>query len=57
MPIFYLIDTKRFSWLLLVWPDEVMIVRYVQPLTKEQRDLLENTMQDDCLLPSAEPRP
>jgi transposase len=23
-----------------------MIVRYVQPLTKEQRDLLENTMQD-----------
>lgn len=24
-----------------------MIVRYVQPLTKEQRQLLETTMQDD----------
>jgi transposase len=25
-----------------------MIVRYVQPLTKEQRELLEKTMQDDA---------
>ena len=29
-------------------PDEVMIVRYVQSLTKEQRELLENTMKDDA---------
>ena len=28
-------------------PDEVMIVRYVQPLTQEQRQLLETTMKDD----------
>jgi transposase len=27
--------------------DEVMIVRYVQPLTQEQRQLLETTMKDD----------
>src|SRR5678816_1104090 len=30
-----------------VQPDEVMIVRYVQPLTQEQRQLLETTMKDD----------
>jgi len=29
-----------------VQPDEVMIVRYVQPLTQEQRQLLETTMKD-----------
>jgi len=29
-----------------VYPDEVMIVRYVQPLTPEQRQLLETTMKD-----------
>src|SRR5207244_12566259 len=28
-------------------PDEVMIVRYVQPLTDEQRALLEKTMKED----------
>ena len=28
-------------------PDEGMIVRYVQPLTDEQRTLLEKTMQED----------
>ena len=28
-------------------PDEVMIVRYVQPLTQEQRQLLETTRKDD----------
>lgn len=28
-------------------PDEVMIVRYVQPLTDEQRTLLEKTMKED----------
>src|SRR5712691_1855591 len=27
--------------------DEVMIVRYVQPLTDEQRELLEKTMKED----------
>src|SRR4030095_6983303 len=31
-----------------VQPDEVMIVRYVQPLTEEQRELLETTMKDDA---------
>lgn len=30
-----------------VQPDEGMIVRYVQPLTKKHRQLLENTMKDD----------
>jgi transposase len=29
-----------------VQPDEVMIMRYVQPLTQEQRQLLETTMKD-----------
>jgi len=29
-------------------PDEVMIVRYVQPLTPAQRDLLEKTMKEDA---------
>src|SRR6266852_1821043 len=28
-------------------PDEVRIVRYVQPLTNEQRELLEKTMKED----------
>jgi len=30
-----------------VQPDEVMIVRYVQPLTQEQRQLFETTVKDD----------
>ena len=29
-------------------PDEVMIVRYVQPLTEAQRDLLGNTMKREA---------
>ena len=29
-------------------PDEVMIVRYVQPLSEEQHALLEKTMKDDA---------
>jgi transposase len=29
-------------------PDEVMIVRYVQPLTEEQRELLDKTMKGDA---------
>jgi transposase len=47
MPIFYLINAEQFFVAPFVQPDEVMIVRYVQPLTEEQRQLLENTMKDD----------
>src|SRR5262250_2070475 len=47
MPIFYLINAEQFSMVLFVQPDEVMIVRYVQPLTQEQRQLLKTTMQND----------
>jgi transposase len=47
MPIFYLINTEQFFVATFVQPDEGMIVRYVQPLTNEQRQLLENTMKDD----------
>jgi hypothetical protein len=43
MPIFYLINAERFSMVPFVQPDEVMIVRYVQPLTQEQRQLLKTT--------------
>src|ERR1700745_316304 len=46
MPIFYLINADQFFVAPFVQPDEVMLVRYVQPLTKEQRHLLENTMKD-----------
>jgi hypothetical protein len=46
MPIFYLINAELFFMAPFVHPDEVMIVRYVQPLTQEQRQLLETTMQD-----------
>ena len=48
MPILYLIDAEQFSVATSLRPDEVMIVRYVQPLTKEQRELLENMMKDDA---------
>ena len=47
MPILYLINTEQFCMAPFVQPDEVMIVRYVQPLTPEQRQLLETTMKDD----------
>ena len=46
MPIFYLINAEQFSMVPFVQPDEVMIVRYVQPLTQEQRQLLKTTMQN-----------
>ena len=47
MPILYLINADQFFMAPFVQPDEVMIVRYVQPLTPEQRQLLETTMKDD----------
>lgn len=47
MPILYLINAESFFMTPFVQPDEVMIVRYVQPLTPEQRQLLETTMKDD----------
>ena len=47
MPILYLINAEQFFMAPFVQPDEVMIVRYVQPLTQEQRQLLETTMKDD----------
>ena len=47
MPILYLINAEPFFVATFVQPDEVLIVRYVQPLTTEQRQLLENTMKDD----------
>src|SRR5215467_9097682 len=47
MPILYLINTEQFCMVPFVQPDGVMIVRYVQPLTPEQRQLLETTMKDD----------
>ena len=53
MPILYLINAEQFFVATFVQPDEVMIVKYVQPLTKEQRQLLENTRKDD---PSFRPR-
>ena len=48
MPILYLIDAEQFFVTPSIQPDEVMIVRYVQPLTTEQRQLLENTMKKDA---------
>src|SRR5438128_1908619 len=50
MLIQYLINVKNVKPLCVVYsprPDEVMIVRYVQPLTDEQRELLEKTMKED----------
>ena len=47
MPILYLIDAEQFFVATSRQLDEVMIVRYVQPPTKEQRQLLENTRKDD----------
>jgi Winged helix-turn helix len=47
MPILYLINVEQFPVATSIRPDEVMIVRYVQPLTIEQRELLANTMKDD----------
>src|SRR5215470_3222010 len=47
MPIFYLISAEQFCMAPFGQPNEVMIVRYVRPLTPEQRQLLETTMKDD----------
>ena len=46
MPILYLINAEPFCMAPFGQPDEVMIVRYVQPLTQAQRQLLETTMKD-----------
>jgi transposase len=43
----YLINVKPLFVAYFLRPDEVMIVRYVQPLTNEQRALLEKTMKED----------
>jgi transposase len=47
MLIQYLINVKPLFVAYSPRPDEVMIVRYVQPLSDEQRALLEKTMQED----------
>jgi transposase len=47
MPILSLINAEEFFLAPFVQSDEVMIVRYVQPLTPEQHQLLETTMKDD----------
>ena len=48
MPILYLINTKQLFVAYSIQRDEVMIVRYVQPLTEEQRELLDKTMKGDA---------
>jgi transposase len=45
----YLINVKPLFVAYFLRPDEVMIVRYVQPLTDEQRALLEKTMKEDTV--------
>ena len=47
MLIQYLINVKPLCVAYAPRPDEVMIVRYVQPLSDEQRALLEKTMKED----------
>jgi len=47
MLVQYLINVKPLFVAYSPRPDEVMIVRYVQPLTDEQRELLEKTMKED----------
>ena len=48
MPIRHLINVKPLFVAYSPRPDEVMIVRYVQPLTEEQRELLDKTMKGDA---------
>jgi transposase len=48
MPILYLIDAEQLFVAYSPQRDEVMIVRYVQPLTAEQRELLDKTMKGDA---------
>jgi len=45
----YLINVKPLFVAYSPRPDEVMIVRYVQPLTDEQHALLEKTMKEDTV--------
>ena len=47
MLVQYLINVKPLCVAYAPRPDEGMIVRYVPPLTDEQRELLEKTMQED----------
>jgi len=47
MLVQYLINVKPLFVAYSPRPDEVIIVRYVQPLTDEQRELLEKTMKED----------
>ena len=47
MLVQYLINVKPLFVAYSPRPDEGMIVRYVQPLTNEQRALLEKTMKED----------
>src|SRR6266581_542769 len=47
MLVQYLINVKPLFVAYAPRPDEGMIVRYVQPLTDEQRALLEKTMKED----------
>ena len=47
MLVQYLINVKPLFVAYSPRPDEVMLVRYVQPLTDEQRELLEKTMKED----------
>ena len=48
MPILYLINAERFLVTYSIQADEVLIVRYVQILSKEQRQLLEKKMKNDA---------
>ena len=48
MPILYLINAERFLVTYSIQADEVLIVRYVQTLSKEQRQLLEKKMKNDA---------
>src|SRR5256884_8620169 len=47
MLIQYLINVKSLCVAYSPRPDEVMIMRYVQPLSDDQRALLEKTMKED----------
>src|ERR1700757_2701977 len=47
MLVQYLINVKPLFVAYSPRPDEVILVRYVQPLTDEQRALLEKTMKED----------
>ena len=47
MPILYLINAEQLFVAYSTRPDEVTSVRYVRPLTAEQRELLEKTMKAD----------